>query len=498
MTRTVKVEAQDTGVLSDVRMKTMNKPDPIRLFTCAAFLLSAIAIVVAARGDLWLDEIWSLLFAREAKSIAEVFLRFPNDNNHPLNTLFLYCLGDQSALFAYRIFSVLSGLGSLLIAGYVARRDWGRTEALFAVVLMGTCSPLLLYFSEARGYAAAILFGLAAYATLGLTPVRRSWVQYALFWITSILGMLSHATFLILSFAFALWSAAQQIQSKDRRLTARRFFVLHTPPFLFFAWWYVVFLKNIVIGGGEQWVLWDVIGRASVLILGLPDMPALRVAAPVFVFILVALGSAALFRQHDMRGIFFSAAIVIAPALLLAVTSPECLYFRYFIVCFPFFILLLAYLLGRCFCCFPKRWRWLAFAALSAFLMGQAPRDCLLLKSGRGQYAAALEFIVDHSAGRNVFIGSDHDFRNKVVFDFYAPRVAGNGNLHYVDQPRWRSQPPDWLLTQQFDVTNVPQNKIVLKGIGEYALVKEYNYSGILEFSGWNWFLLKRETTGSF
>jgi hypothetical protein len=54
-----------------------------------AFLLSSALIVAAARGDLWLDELVSLSFARNAHSIADIFVRFPYDNNHPLNTLFL-------------------------------------------------------------------------------------------------------------------------------------------------------------------------------------------------------------------------------------------------------------------------------------------------------------------------------------------------------------------------------------------------------------------------
>lgn len=403
-------------------------------------------------------------------------------------------MGDQKVLIVYRLFSVLSGLGSLLLGGYVSRRDWGRTEALCTMVLMGTCYPLLLYFSEARGYAAAILFGLAAYATLGLTSVRRSWVQHALFWTTSVLGILSHATFVILFFAFVLWSAAQQIQVGDYGRAARRLLVLHAPPLLFFAWWYVFFLKDMVIGGGPRWGTWDVIGYASVLILGLPDMPALRVVAPVLVLLLVALGSTVLSLQRDMRWIFFPAVLVISPALLLLVTSPKYLYFRYFIVFFPFLILLLAYLVGRCCHCSPKLWRWLAFAVLTALLVGQAPRDYLLLKLGRGQYSAALEFIAEQSSGRNVLIGSDNDFRNRMVFDFYAPYVVGGGNLRYVNQPQWRSKPPDWILVHSFDVSDLSQRRAVVKGVGDYWLTKEYKFSGI---SGWSWLLFRREMDDS-
>ena len=56
-------------------------------------------IVAAARGDLWLDEIWSLLFVRASRSVTDLFARFRHDNNHLLNTLFLYYLGERKTLF---------------------------------------------------------------------------------------------------------------------------------------------------------------------------------------------------------------------------------------------------------------------------------------------------------------------------------------------------------------------------------------------------------------
>ena len=78
-----------------------------------AFLLSSALIVAAARGDLWLDELMSLSFARTAHSITDIFVRFHYDNNHPLNTVFLYLAGVHQTLFIYRIFAVVSGIGRL-------------------------------------------------------------------------------------------------------------------------------------------------------------------------------------------------------------------------------------------------------------------------------------------------------------------------------------------------------------------------------------------------
>ena len=103
-----------------------------------AFLLSSALIVAAARGDLWLDELMSLSFARTSHSITDIFVRFHYDNNHPLNTVFLYLAGVRQTLFIYRSFAVLSGIGSVFLVGYIAGKHWGAPEALCSIVLTGT------------------------------------------------------------------------------------------------------------------------------------------------------------------------------------------------------------------------------------------------------------------------------------------------------------------------------------------------------------------------
>jgi len=51
-------------------------------------------IVYCARGDLWFDEIWSIKADESATWVVEIFTRFKHDNNHPLNTLYIYLVGE--------------------------------------------------------------------------------------------------------------------------------------------------------------------------------------------------------------------------------------------------------------------------------------------------------------------------------------------------------------------------------------------------------------------
>jgi hypothetical protein len=457
-----------------------------------AFLLSSVVIIAAARGDLWLDEIWSLSFARDAHSVADIFVRFQHDNNHPLNTLFLYYVAEQETLFVYRLLAVLSGIGSVFLVGYIAAKEWGYPEALCSIMLTGTCYPLVLYFSEARGYAPAILFGLASYAVLRANLRHFRLGRLALFWVTSILGILSHATFLMLTMAFFVGSLAHEVYVVGSfKQKSVRFVAHHFPPLVFFAWWYMFFLQNMIIGGGPVYSTWAVIGQSSALLLGFPDESSFRIAAMVFVLALVVLGANNLRQERDMQWPFFVTILFFSPALLLIFMNPKYLYFRYFIVCFPFFFLLLSYFGCKCYRLCPNRWRWLLFFAITILVAGQAQRDYLLFKLGRGGYSAALEYISERSQKGIVRVGTDHDFRNQVLFNFYAPRIVTRNNLRYVERRRWSKESPDWILTHSQDVTHQYPKELVITGIGSYRLITEYRFSGI---SGWSWFLYRRET----
>ena len=84
-----------------------------------AYLLSSGLIIFAALGDLWLDEIWSINFARDANTAGDIFFRIQHDNNHALNSLFLYYVKEQSVFIVYRLLAVLSGIGTILLLSHV-------------------------------------------------------------------------------------------------------------------------------------------------------------------------------------------------------------------------------------------------------------------------------------------------------------------------------------------------------------------------------------------
>ncbi|MHB0976078.1 MAG: hypothetical protein ACYC1U_02660 [Candidatus Aquicultorales bacterium] len=460
-------------------------PRYIRIALLSALLLASALIIAVARGDLWLDEIWSLSIARSSRSVIDV-LRFKHDNNHPLNTIYLYYVLKSNSFFIYRLFAVLSGISSVLLIGYIARKHWGYREALVGIVLAGSSYPLLLYFSEARGYAPAIFFALASYALLHENLQRPRVGMLLLFWTASILGMLSHATFIMAAIAFCVISCAHEIQAAGSfRHKSLRFLAPHAIPLTFFAIWYLFFLRSMEIGGGDIHPTWNVLAQLSALLIGFPEVPGFLGVAVVLILVLITVGVISLRQEGDAQWLFFLTILIISPATFLLLARPAVLQLRYFSVSFPFFYLLLSYAACKWHRLLQNRWRWIAVVAVITMIAGQTPRIYALVTLGRGSYSTALAQLGDRSQNGVVRIGSDHDFRNRLLFDFYAPLVSGGQTLRYVEQQKWGETPPDVLLIHSQDISYKPPDGLNVKGIGTYRLANEYRFSGI---SGWSWF----------
>lgn len=466
-------------------------PAAIKILTMAVGGLGAALMVCAARGDLWLDEIWSLSFASAAGSLADIVFKFRHDNNHVLNTMYLHLMGENRPLLLYRLLAVSSGMGSLILIAVIARRTWGWAEAFMAVVLSGSSAPLLLYFSEARGYGPVIFFSLAAYFAhwRGRSGSGGWWL--AIFWACSVLGVLAHSTFVMVSLALAATHLAglAQKQAAPRRLLAQ-VTLHHAPVLLFFVGWYLVYIRGFSIGGGGVFSTSQVVGRACAMLIGMPDDPALAPLAMLLVAGILVLGTLLMRRDGDPRWTFFPALLVLSPAAILLVRQPTFLYFRYFLVLFPFFYLLL----GRTLClcsraASPGLRRIIIPAALLLLIMGHTPGIHGLLRYGRGDYQAALARIAQSAGDRRARVGSDHDFRNSMLFDFYVPRNGLEGAIEYVTQPRWRDAPVDWYIMHSQQRDPPVRQVIKMRGGALFRLEGSYPFSAI---SGWHWFLYRR------
>jgi hypothetical protein len=460
-----------------------------------------VAIFAAPRlagclNDLWLDEIWSLNNALELNSPIEILSRLHLDNNHPLNTLWLYALGDQRPAWAYRSAAWIAGLLATVLAGLAAAREQHRSQrpeaaasaAAFAVILFGGSYLLLHYASEARGYSAAVAFSLLAYYGIlrGADEPRSHWAP--VYWLGSALALLAHATAVHVIVGAVLWTTVRwQRERRNWRDLFGRLAWWHLTPMAIVAlhWW--TFLRHLAIGGGPLHTLGEQLAAACAYALGLPvslAYPALLVA-----LVLAATSLIHLQRNGSDRWIFYAVAILGSPAALLAVTRHELIFERYFLINLAFLLLLASSLLAA-------GWHsggWRRFSAcllVAVFLLGNAIHTGRLLRLGRGEYRAALAYIAENSPEREITLGGDHDFRNGTAIAYHSRRLNSDKRFRYLAAGQWPREGPQWLVLHRQTQSTLPSTTLVDPNGNLYRLERSYSYAAM---SGWNWFVLRND-----
>lgn len=315
----------------------------------------AAGIVLRLRGlftDFWLDEIWGLRIALAAPSWIALVTQIHSDTNHPLVSIFMYAIGPVRHWEWYRLLSFVCGLGTMF-----AVRD--RTYRVLAALSF----PLIVYSSEARGYAPAAFFLLLAYVT------PRRW----LFGIAIVLAILSHLSAVAVYLGF---------------LVARRDWKLHVFPCAFGIWYFFVKVRHLVPGGGPRWTPEPFTIFIAVLTLAIVIIEILRRA-----------------RARDLDALFFAVAIIAGPLIAAASYRCPCVLPRHFFVCMPFVLILFASFFARV----PK---W----GIAVFIVLNAIQIVPFMIYGRGQYDRALHDI-------SGTVGGDSAFRDRMLIDFYNPSL---------------------------------------------------------------------------
>jgi hypothetical protein len=461
-----------------------NSTTSIRIFYAAGMLLGGLLILFAARGDLWLDEIWSVFIAEAARTPWEIISVYKHDNNHVLNTLYLYLLGKQEHLLFYRLFSIVSGIASLVLLVKIAQR-WGRFESIFVLLLAGTSYPLILYFSEARGYAPAIFFGLLSFYIIQESQNHYSPVKLVSFWIISILGTLAHLTFVIVFLALVIYIIHYEFS------TGKTFFMKSWQilkylfvPFVFIASFYFYFVKGMAIGGGPPIDRYSQLVRGINCLLGLPD--ALWYVGLLILVLLLSVVVYMLYADKSPIWSFSLAVLIIVPAAIIIITNPEYFHYRYLIVCFPFYYLVMAFVLARAYRADKKMLHYFAMIVIILYVMGQSYRLVPFFQYGRGSYQPIVIEMENASSSDIITVGSDNDFRNKMVLSFYSRFLQNQKKIQYIDQQFWNSDPPEWMIVHSLDESAKPESWIQTATDKIYRLVKTEKFSGD---SGFNWFL---------
>jgi hypothetical protein len=466
----------------------------------SASLTLAVLVLVAAAlrlpglfTDFWLDEIWTLKITLGMDSAWDVFTEVRHSNNHHLNTLIFYALGDLEHWSLYRIHSLLAGVASVALAFRIGERR-GRTEAVVAGVLCATSYLLIHFSSEARGYALVVFFGLASFWLLEGLPGRRQplegrrqpleksrdWRRVALFWICACLGFLSHLMYLHVFAAAVVWMTLRLWRAGGLLPGLARLFAVPT-LFLLFVYWFDVRLTKI--GDGPDLEVMEILLRAGSYAIGGP--PSGLLATSVALATLVLFGGAVVWwaRENRDEWLFLAIVIFVSPAMTFLVMRPEVFFVRYFLFSTVFGLIgvagPLARGLGR-----AGVPRIVAGVMIATMLVGNGLNVARFYQRGRGSYLETVRLIAESAGSRLPTVGSDHRFRNHNVIRFYNRYVPVDRRLVYQEQDEY----PDWWLAHRIgELGDVAQTRAADGRTYELMRVAPY-----ADLSGWHWLVYRR------
>jgi len=176
----------------------------------------------------------------------------------------------------------------------------------------------------------------------------------------------------------------------------------------------------------------------------------------------------------------FAGAIFVFPAATVVLAQPEEFYPRYLLISVLFLQLLLSGLLARLYRR-PRYGRVVYLVVLCLILVGNGAWTARLLTSGRGGYQAALRLMLDRSTDPDLTVSSDHDFRNRLVLQYYFDRSGSTRRLIYYSMDQIPQAGPEWVLIHSQEQEFSPPHYLRDRFGNEYALEAAFPYAGLSE-----------------
>ncbi len=441
--------------------------------------------ILGALNDLWLDEIWSLRLVQAISSPLAVFTGIHQENNQYLNSLYLYFLGPHGNWPGYRIPSLVAGTATVALAWLIGRRR-NITCAFFAMLLVGFSYVMVLYSSEARGYAALVFFAFLSFYLLDLHLEKPRWTTACLLSLSETMGLLSHLTFFCFLCAAVVWSGRRLARSNlgfQRALASM--LACHALPLLVLGLLYYVDIRVLTMGGGTPGSLLTVYADSLAWTLGAPVGIPLPATA-LLVAVLFGAGLWMLGREHSDWPLLF-AGVMVAPIMMIMVVQDEAIYVRFFLVSMAFSLILISFLMARLYQQSPAG-KGICLLFLVAYFLANGWQMMILFRDGRGHYGEAARYMAEHTKGPLVTIGSDHDFRVPMVLQFYVREAMPNKSVEYCRINSWPQEGPEWVIChkESFKDAVPPFPRFADAAGNQYELVKIFPTAPL---SGLHWFI---------
>jgi hypothetical protein len=447
-------------------------------------LLAALVRACAIRGDLAIDEIWSWWFVQNAIARLTDIFALRHDNNHILNTIVMYALGPDVPGIAYRIPAAIASTGAVWCASRIAAWRSGPLAGGTACLLVGASYLMILYGTEARGYAYLVLCAYVSWLCL-LRAEADGRRGYAIaFAIAASLGFLAHLTFVYCYVGFLVWTSCQYRSPRFRLLLAAQLLPLATAVSL-----YLFFMRGMEIGGGRDTTWLSAIAATLSLVAGGPQRGAGASIAASLVAIVLAVAWWREWRRDRAIAATYLAIILLAPATVLLLSGHPLVYPRYFLVPIAFALLVISDWIAGWWSS-SRPWRAAVTAVGLLYLVGNGQWTARLLDHGRGDYSRAILWMASRGPDRDQTVGGNHGFRNGMVFDYYGPRLGSAASrLRYLEPRDVPRQGTDWKIVQDFEGDDAPPDAIRDRYGNAYHRDRVFRHHRL---TGYNWWLYRR------
>lgn len=457
---------------------------------CGLIVIAAALRVRALFTDFWFDEIRSYEeFARPARSVRDIFFNqaLKHDNNHHLNTIVLYLLRDQAGWVVYRLPSFVSGLLVVAVAAMIGNRR-GRIEGLLSGLLVAGSFMMVVYSTEARGYAFVLLFALIAFVTLQRYLDSPTKPAAALFWVAVAFGLAAHSSMSHFYLGALLWSGYRLRQ----RLTNLAW--LHVVPIAYGVLWAALVLWGSRIGGGDPWRWRPIADESLAWTLGYPLSTVPAALAILSAAALAIWDARRLWVEGSDEGLFF-VAVIFGPPIFVAALAPPWLFPRYFLMSLLFLLLVAARTLAQLW----QRPVWgkpLVAAIVVLFLGGNLRFIVPFSRDGRGSASHAVADMIGAASTPEVLVTSRSvDIRSTLPIAFYERKLGLGDRIRYVPWEQLARSGAsrnriDWVIDQSEARVPAPDRQITLPTGDLYVLRRTYPANGP---SGIYWFLYQRQ-----
>lgn len=376
----------------------------------AAITLFGLALrIAAARGGLWMDEAWSMMFADQTRSWPAVFLYINHDNNHHLNTLWMQLVGIAAPPLVVRALAIASGTAAILVAALLGARR-GPSAAWITALLFAVAEAMVTYGSEARGYAPMLL------ALLSLLLVVERWLdrpdsplptRWILLWCG--LGTLASLTMLFGIVAVSGYALVVLLRRGMRPLAGLVAAARLLAPGIAAAALIVAAVVGAALASETGFQVGNytpfslaLFGEAMATIVATTLMPRVELAWLIPGLIAAALLLAALRRPAWLgpRAPFYLLAIIAFPLAVALLQMGNSVFLRYYLLTCAALLLVAGELLARGWDAGGWR-RWLAAAVLAGIAATGLVRDIDLIRNQRGDPAGpvrAMAALQPHGA----------------------------------------------------------------------------------------------------